>query len=197
MANPHRFLACPLRKFGLAPTPLRLFKPPVGVPSGTEPRPGWRGLARPTVAVVQLADRLRTAGRICITLFGLAPTPLRLCKTPIGVPSGIAEAARCKASRRALNKFSALTKLGRDLPMTGRSFAPRRPAFSRLRSSGPRKLRPEKRLGPTVSGRAPFSAMPPRRGGRAGRLPLGRDAQRLLLPASTLSETSRASDPRK
>ena len=88
-------------------------------------------------------------------------------------------------------------KLGRDLPMTGRSFAPRRPAVSRLRSSGPRKPRPEKRLGPTVSGRAPFSAMPPRRGGRAGRLPLGRNAQRLLLPASTPNAHSRASGPRK
>ncbi len=80
--------------------------------------------------------------------------------------------------------------------MTGRSFAPRRPAVSRLRSSGPRKLRPEKRLGPTVSDRAPFSAMPPRRGGRAGRLPLGRDAQRLLLPASTPNAHSRASGPK-
>ncbi len=35
LANPHRFLACPLRKFDLAPTPLRLCKTPVGVPSGT------------------------------------------------------------------------------------------------------------------------------------------------------------------
>ncbi len=35
LANPHRFLACPLRKFGPSPTPLRLCKPPVGVPSGT------------------------------------------------------------------------------------------------------------------------------------------------------------------
>ena len=35
LANPRHFLACPLRKFGLAPTPLRLFTPPVGVPSGT------------------------------------------------------------------------------------------------------------------------------------------------------------------
>ena len=49
---------------------------------------------------------------------------------------------------------------------------------------------------PTVSGRAPFPTQPPRRCGRAGRLPLGRDALRLLLPASTLSETSRATDPR-
>ena len=35
LANPHRFLACPLRKFGLPPTPLRLCKTPIGVPSGT------------------------------------------------------------------------------------------------------------------------------------------------------------------
>ncbi len=35
LANPHRFLACPLRKFGPSPTPLRLCKTPVGVPSGT------------------------------------------------------------------------------------------------------------------------------------------------------------------
>ncbi len=35
LAIPHRFLACPLRKFGPSPTPLRLCKTPVGVPSGT------------------------------------------------------------------------------------------------------------------------------------------------------------------
>ena len=35
LANPHCFLACPLRKFGPSPTPLRLCKTPVGVPSGT------------------------------------------------------------------------------------------------------------------------------------------------------------------
>ncbi len=36
---------------------------------------------------------------------------------------------------------------------------------------------------------------PPHRGGRAGRLPLGRNAQRLLLPASTPNDPSRATDP--
>ncbi len=35
LANPHHFLAYPLRKFGPSPTPLRLCKTPVGVPSGT------------------------------------------------------------------------------------------------------------------------------------------------------------------
>ena len=35
LANPRHFLACPLRKFGPSPTPLRLCKTPVGVPSGT------------------------------------------------------------------------------------------------------------------------------------------------------------------
>ena len=35
LAIPRRFLACPLRKFGPSPTPLRLCKTPVGVPSGT------------------------------------------------------------------------------------------------------------------------------------------------------------------
>ena len=35
LANPHRFLACHLRKFGPSPTPLKLCKTPVGVPSGT------------------------------------------------------------------------------------------------------------------------------------------------------------------
>ena len=33
--------------------------------------------------------------------FGLAPTPLRLCKTPVGVPSGTAEAAQLCESRKA------------------------------------------------------------------------------------------------
>ena len=35
LANPRHFLACPLRKFGPSPIPLRLCNPPVGVPSGT------------------------------------------------------------------------------------------------------------------------------------------------------------------
>ena len=47
--------------------------------------------------------------------FGLAPTPLRLCKTPVGVPSGTAEAGD-STSRDLL-----CPKLGRDLTMTGRT----------------------------------------------------------------------------
>ncbi len=44
--------------------------------------------------------------------FGLAPTPLRLCKTPVGVPSGTAEDGD-SASRYFLRP-----KLSRDLPTT-------------------------------------------------------------------------------
>ncbi len=80
-------------------------------------------------------------------MFGLAPTPLRLCKTPVGVPSGTAKDDDAKH---------------RDW------FSP--------------KLRPH----------AFLRALPSRRDGRAGRLPFGRPALRLLLPASTPSDPSRA-----
>ncbi len=81
----------------------------------------------------------------------LRPPPLRLYKTPVGVPSGTAEAARCKASRRALNKFSALTKLGRDLTMTGRRH-PRRKAGAARHAKVPASRRQRKEL------RAPSSS---------------------------------------
>ncbi len=56
--------------------------------------------------------------------FGLAPTPLRLCKTPVGVPSGTAEAGD------SANRYFLRPKLGRDLPMT--AAATRRSAVVQL-----------------------------------------------------------------
>ena len=60
----------------------------------------------------------------------------------------------------------------------------------------PRDAKHRDWFSPQARPHAFLRALPPRRGERAGRLPLGRDAQRLLLPASTLSETSRAPGPK-
>ncbi len=95
------------------------------VPSGTEPRPGGRWRARPTVAVAQLtnlhrhsarktapkgrAPRSHPRRRAHISVyrsaanpsrrkFGPSPTPLRLCKTPVGVPSGTDRAGDLKVA---------------------------------------------------------------------------------------------------
>ncbi len=84
LANPRR--NCPnLAKPSCGPTPAG------NATSADELRaPPGVAVARATrrVAVVQLIDRLQT-------LLGensALPTPLRLCKTPVGVPSGTAEA---------------------------------------------------------------------------------------------------------
>ena len=55
-------------------------------------------------------------------MFGLAPTPLRLCKTPVGVPSGTAEAGDAK-HRERLGKILS-PKLGQDLPMAADATPP-------------------------------------------------------------------------
>ncbi len=65
----------------------------VALPPGT-PRGCFTGLA----GEKRRADCLRSNLQ---RKFGLAPTPLRLCKTPVGVPSGTAEAAQLCESRKA------------------------------------------------------------------------------------------------
>ena len=65
----------------------------VALPPGT-PKGCFTGLA----GEKRRADCLRSNLQ---RKFGLAPTPLRLCKTPVGVPSGTAEAAQLCESRKA------------------------------------------------------------------------------------------------
>ncbi len=66
-ANPSR------RKFGLAPTPLRLFISPVGVPSGTGPPA--RGGFGPSDPTGRSCSTNRPTASYRQKIFGLAPTP--------------------------------------------------------------------------------------------------------------------------
>ena len=76
--------------------------------------------------------------------------PLRLCKTPVGVPSGTAEAGD-STNRNLLCP----TKLGQDLPMTARRLPPRRVRNIRFAHLHPRRRRTEKPLRPIVIFRTP------------------------------------------
>ncbi len=100
-----------------------------------------------------------------------AHLPLRLCKTPVGVPSGTnwaGDSANRESSQQNSSAPFAKLVLGRAHRRAMRASRPAQPRSThcRLAEAG----------GPDA--------------------PLGRDALRLLLPASTLSETSRAPGPK-
>ncbi len=87
--------------------------------------------------------------------------PLRLCKTPIGVPSSTVEAGDA-SHRDELN-----SKLGLPFPRTAvskrraaRRLPPRRVRNIRFAHLHPRRRRTEKPLRPTVSVRAPWEIIP-------------------------------------
>jgi hypothetical protein len=96
LANPHRFLACPLRKFDLAPTPLRLCKTPVGVPSGTRPR----ATATEATVCCRASAKADTVGRLP---FQRMPVPTSYTSPPVGSTRRAAITVRtvfsCVASR--------------------------------------------------------------------------------------------------
>ncbi len=75
-----------------------------------------RGCPTLGVAVSLLADRLRTTGRIYITLFGLAPTPLEAVQTP---------AFECRAApqRPAMRSIAKLTRPLSEKFVLGRGAA--------------------------------------------------------------------------
>ena len=59
------------------------------------------------VALFNLPTGCERLSEICMTLFGLAPTPLRLCNLSVGVPSGTAEDGDAKHRNGLGTNFSA------------------------------------------------------------------------------------------
>ncbi len=90
-----------------------------------------RGCPTLGVAVSLLADRLRTTGRIYITLFGLAPTPLEAVQTSAFECRAASTPGRGRAMRSIATGFS--PKLGQDLPMTAAATPRGRPQYAAQR----------------------------------------------------------------
>ena len=100
--------------------------------------------------------------------FGPSPTPLRLCKTPVGVPSGTAEDGDSQSRDRFSPKLR--PKLGRDFTMTGRSFAPAKARFFSLTLE-----RTSQAPATKTALRMPVLIQPSRRDGRPTPPPYGPD----------------------
>jgi hypothetical protein len=87
--------------------------------------------------------------------FGPSPTPLRLCKTPVGVLSGTAEAGNAK------HRETARPKLGQDLPTTAAATPHGRPVPLGTRT-GTAAKKASCRPKTAIADRAPLRR-PPRR----------------------------------